>query len=297
MEKAEDLPQPEIDHYYGPLRFFTQQVVKGDGDLLLLNAPAGIGKSYQINKVVKADCTGHYVPKAGYISPLELFHSLHETRNEGDILFLDDVSGITDDERALNILKGATWTEDEDRGRMVEWATTSDKIKCEQEFQYNGRIILCFNEMPDNEHINALKSRGKYYEMNFTYEQRIDIIHEIAKVPYEDSTLEERQEVAEWIGHYTDATFEDLNLRILFHCLDIYLSCKSGDYEYALDDWTMLATELFGVDEDLQLVKDLLTECGTKEAAAEAFEARTGQSRRTFFRRKKKLEEKLGKKV
>ena len=38
MEKAEDLPQPEIDHYYGPLRFFTQLVVYGDGDLLLLFA-------------------------------------------------------------------------------------------------------------------------------------------------------------------------------------------------------------------------------------------------------------------
>ena len=297
MDEDKELPQPDISRYYGPLRFFTQQVVNGDSDLLLLNAPAGIGKSYQINKVVKGNITGNYVPKAGYLSPLELFHSLHKTKNKGDILFLDDVSGITDDERALNLLKGATWTEDEDRGREVEWATTSDKIQCEQQFQYEGRIILCFNEMPDNEHINALKSRGKYYEMNFTYEQRIDIIKEIAKVPYEDSTLEQRQEVARWIATYTDETFEDLNLRILFHCLDIYLSCQSGEYEYGPDNWTMLATELFGVDEDLQLVKDLITETGTVEAAAEAFEARTGKSRRTFFRRKNKLEEKLGQKL
>ncbi len=292
----EQLPQPEIDHYYGPLRFFTRQVVRGDADLLLLHAPAGIGKSFQINREVDNNVEGKYVKKEGYISPLELFHTLQETRNEGDVLFLDDVSGIDDDDRAINLIKGATWTEDEERGRRVSWNSTSDKVKGEQEFEYEGRIIMCFNELPENEHINAIKSRAKFYRMDFTYNERIDIIKEIAKVPYEDTTLEERQEVAEWIGTYTDETYQDLNLRILFHCLDIYQSCKV-DEEYDVGDWTLLASELFEMDEELRLVKGLLEQCASSAEAVELFEQRTGKGRRTFFRRKNKLEEKLGRKL
>ena len=291
---------PEIDHYYATLRFITRGLAQGEWDFILLVAPAGLGKSYQINQILKEDCDGTYLQMAGYVSPLKTYEAFWKTRKQGDVLFLDDVSGLEDD-RVLELIKAATWTEDEEDGRTVSWSSTTsrlDEMGLPEQFEYRGRVILCTNELSDNEHISAMKSRAKYYEMDFSYLERIDIIKELAKVDYKDLSYDERLMVAEWIESRSDESHEELNLRHLFHAMDIYSYAKS-DSEHVTEDWEDLALELGVIDLDDELValERAIENNDNRDDAFNQFNEETGLSLRTFHRRKDRLEAMVGKKI
>lgn len=280
VSSEEDPPEPDTDEYYGHLRDYVRMVARGEKNALMLDAPPGIGKTFQIMDTLDEELdSDEYVKHSGYCTPVELYHLLHEAR-EGKVVFLDDIEGLLQNDSALGLLKQATWSEGE--FRTVEWKSTSSKIEVEEQFIFEGKIIMCFNETPDGAIFNSLRDRCLPYHIDFTYEERIDLIHEIAKVPYEGTEYEEREQVAGWIERHTCPETTDVNLRTLFHCLDMY--------RYNPEKWQGMAIELFDMDEEEHLIRELHYKHETVEDAAEEYMEETGNSRTTFFRRKQDME-------
>lgn len=270
--------EPDVENYYWKLHRFVRMVARGESNALLVEADPGLGKSYQITHTL-ADEIGLSGPSAvrkvgGHSSPLELYHSLFEAKN-GGVVFLDDLEGVIDNRTALSLLKQATWSEG-DR-RTVEWRSSSEKVEIEQ-FEFSGRIIMCFNDTSDNKLVESLKDRTLYYRLHFDYDERIGLIHEVAKADHKNLSYDERAECADWIERNTEKGSRP-NLRTLIHVMD----CRAHEP----DRWQRLASEFVQIDEELALVNQLIEEYGTSEEAAEAYTAETGKSRRTFFRRKK----------
>lgn len=281
---------PEVQHYYSTVLDLIDMVVKGDDiTSLLINAEPGIGKSYQIVQRLKMhmDDTYRTWKKAeGKMTGLHLFRALYETRREGDVLFLDDVSGIFNAD-GLNVMKAATWTEDEERGRIVSWASSTPLLDdVETPFQYRGSVIMCFNELPESGHLDAVKSRSFYYEMSLERADKLQIMREIARLPRDGTTLEERLRVADWvIEHLNDAATP--NLRMIEKALAIYCYKKKAG-----GDWTALAKDVLDVkiDKDIETIAEAIDKHPqSTEAQAAYFERVTGKSRRTFFRKKQQL--------
>lgn len=280
-------PSPDVEEYYGDLNYYVRMVATGQSNALMLNAPAGLGKSFQIKETLRDEVDEHgFIEKSGYSTPLELYHTLYDAQ-EDTVLFLDDIEGLLDNDRALSLLKAATW--DEDGGsRTVSWDSTTDKLEVPQEFEFDGRIIACFNDVPEDDPIfDSLRSRCLYYELDFSHQERMSIITEIAKAPHDDLDLDERQQVADWLVRNMTPEMDHIDLRTLMHAFDLYA--------FDPDEWDERARSLFDMEgSEVGLVRRLLEKHDTTRDAIKEYTEETGKKRRTFFNRKKELEERSG---
>lgn len=277
---AEESSSPDLQEYYWKLRDFIGMVAEGETDALMLNAPPGIGKSYQIvNELDDRVGEEGFTKLSGYSTPVELYHALYEV-SDGKVLFLDDIEGLLKNKNAVALLKQATWSEGE--ARYVEWRSTSGKIRVPEKFRFKGRIIMCFNEVPKNDDIfESLMDRCLYYEIDFTHQERLEIIEEVAKLEYKNLTHDERKEVVDWIDTHTGPA-DEVNLRMMFHMFDLR--------SYNPEKWELLAVELLGADEELMLVRELVTEYDTVKGAQEAYKEETRKAGERFLAMYDKLD-------
>ena len=275
-----------VDEYYSSLRHYVRLLCEDqDSHSLVVNSEPGVGKSYQITEELKRSCEGVYKAVEGYLTPMNLVEALHQTKGEDDVLFLDDVSGIVGDEKGLNVLKSATWTVDEEKGRLITWGSTTAKLEVETPFRFRGSVVMCFNSVPENAHFEAVKSRSLYYELDLSRDQKLDIMREIAEKPKSGTTKGERLDVVGWLSSILTAAHK-VNLRQYEHAIRLYRYAKGKDV-----DWRELFLDSLSADEDLKKARRCLDRSETVEEASSLFERKTGKSRSTFFRYKRQLEQ------
>lgn len=270
--------EPELDDYYWELESFVGMITDDIVDSLMIVAKPGIGKSYTINEALKAS-SKEYTKVSGYCSPLALYNKMYEV-HDGGVLFLDDVSGVPKDERSIELLKAATWTEDDDAGRVVSWESTTDKREAPPSYKFTGSLIMVFNELPDTEMTRSLVDRALVYNLAFTYAERLHIMREVAKTPYEDLSYEDRIEVVDYIEANTGPG-DEVNMRTMFNIFDIR---RAND-----ERWKELADSQIDPDQELQIVRQLLDDHESVGDACAEFQNTTGNSRATFYRRKKEV--------
>lgn len=270
-----DESKPQLDEEYWELRTHVRMVINGRADGLLIEAGPGIGKTHQITNVLDNEAQS-YVTVGGKFSPLAFYNKLYEVA-DGGILFVDDCDAILESDDCVALLRQAT--ESVTGTRIVSWGSTSSKVDVE-EFEFDGRIIICTNETPDGVLFESLRTRLLTFDLDFSYSERMKIMREIVKVPYEDLSFEQRREVYEWIDSKTGPG-DDVNLRTYFHCCDYRLETE--------ERWKELAINQLNNDEARQ-IRELLEEHETVEDACTAFMEATDLSRSTFFRRKRKID-------
>lgn len=283
QELKEEMEKDDPDglkEYYRNFRNYVRAVAQEHHNALMVESPPGLGKSYQITKVLTNELGENgWVKHSGFSSPMEFYETLYEHRDK--VLFLDDIEGLLGNRRALANLKQATW--DESGTRTVEWKSSSSKLEAPQKFQFNGRIIMCFNDVPDGDPIvESLKSRTLFYDLDFTYEERLGIMAEIAKKDYDGMSLEERTMVLDWLVDHTEPETKELNLRTLFKCFELY--------KFNQNEWQDMAAELFDVDDEMAKVRELVRKYDESKKMVEEYKEATGKTRRTFYNKKKKLE-------
>lgn len=284
---------PKIDHFYEKLEMNVDMLLKGIGNLVIIEASGGLGKTYNVKRILNENLSpDQYTVKSGKTTPLALYKILWQTQDKGHVLFLDDISGLTSD-TAMELLKGATDTEpvrqvSYSSSRAPDHPTKPDK-KLPLEFVYRGKIIMCSNNLPkDDPHFDAIKSRATshyYMDKDFDYDTICAVIREVAKIPglvedeYGNSlTVKQQQECAEWI---IDISTEDsgINLRTLEHVCNKRLYGEEHD-----KDWTKAAIDDLGMSEEMYVVHRLRQESIDPNKAEEYFKQKTGMSERTFWR-------------
>lgn len=241
--------EQNLDPYYENLHNYVRMVTEGYSRLLMLDAKGGLGKTWHVRQTLDEELEDDmWVHQKGFTTPIELFKTLWKARSKGSVLFLDDMSGVTSNQKAIDMLKAATDTEGDEN--WVQYRTSQDiehpfldGVSLPNTFCFNGRIVMSFNRTPDNHHFNALKDRGTYYNLSFNYQERLDICRELAKKNgFSNLSVEEQIETAEWIADVTDAS-HDVTIRTFEEVLKMReFSNQTGA------EWEKMAYEVFDMN-------------------------------------------------
>lgn len=161
------------------LDILTQAALFGDARSVIISGPAGLGKSFNVDKVLASwdpEQINHTIVK-GFVRPTGLYKMLYEHREPGKVLVFDDADSVFFDDVALNLLKGVCDTTDI---RNVSWLAetnmeTDDGEKIPRHFTFEGTIIfitnLDFDDMIERghklaPHMSALVSRSHYIDLS-----------------------------------------------------------------------------------------------------------------------------------
>lgn len=171
--------EQKLSDRFEVLDMMTQAAIAGDARALIVSGPAGLGKSYTVEKALErwdADGVNHTIVK-GYVRATALFKLLYQHRLPGQVLVFDDADQVFLDDTAINLLKAVCDTTDR---RMVSYMTEAVLIDDEsaerlpKRFEFEGTIIFITNLDFDNmiergnklaPHLEALVSRSFYMDL------------------------------------------------------------------------------------------------------------------------------------
>ena len=278
--KKSDFEDIDIKSFDVP-KHFIKMVCKGISYGCVLEGEGGLGKTYSAINIIKSEKIDFEYQNT-HSSPLELYKWLYW--NKEKICILDDLAGIWNNPNTLAILKAVLWDTD---GKRIATMNTSDRYLdgVPRAFEFKGGIILLSNKINQkDEHISALLSRCLYYELNFTYKEKLRIMKEITKKPYKKTTSELREKALNLLINNTDVTTSDLNFRTLIKTFDLLL--------YSEKNAEMLLKSTLKTDETKKIIIELMKKDNLTEAQKIVeFIEKTGKSRATYFRIKKELKE------
>lgn len=130
---------------------------------LIIEGPAGVGKTTMVRKFLEEYGHTRYELVAGKLTPMALYMWIHKMKNNGAILILDDTDSTLENTDALNILKAATDTSK----RHVSWITARPIAGLPLQFETEGSIIILSNSTFSNstrskkkDHLDAIMSRS-----------------------------------------------------------------------------------------------------------------------------------------
>ncbi|MHA1873271.1 MAG: hypothetical protein ACTSVB_04070 [Candidatus Heimdallarchaeaceae archaeon] len=180
----------KLNEFYKAIDTAIEKMKLGLCHLLFVKGSAGIGKSYQIRRaLVKNDFDIMVVKK---ISESYLYRVMYENNSENTVLWIKDVMRLFRGQEALEILKGATETEPEER-IVTNYTYSKANKNLPKSFIWKGKIIFDFNTtigMKYIEDFHALVSRGDYIELTFSFDDMCNIMREIAKTKEEKMVTE-----------------------------------------------------------------------------------------------------------
>lgn len=206
-----------IGERFDILEILTEACIVGNSRALIVSGPAGLGKSYTVEKSLEKwdpNEINHTIVK-GYIRPTGLIKLLYQYREHGQVIVFDDADSIFFDDVSLNLLKAVCDTTER---RRVSWLSEGKLIDEEtaellpRSFDFNGTVIFIsnydFDAMIDKghklaPHLQAMVSRAHYIDLalktrrdylirirqvvkqgllnELTEEQRIDVLDFIEK--------------------------------------------------------------------------------------------------------------------
>jgi len=261
-------------------KHFLKMVCRGLSNSCILVGSGGFGKTYMSINVIKEE-KADFEYQNTYTTPLELYKLIFENRNK--IIIFDDVEGLLTNLKCLAILKASLWETD---GKRMVTMNTSDKVLqgIPRIFEFKGKIIILSNHINlVDEHISALVSRTNYFELKFSYKEKLRIMKQITKKSYKKTDIKLRQKALELLIKNTDITTQELNFRTLIKTYDLLL------YDKKNAEKLLIAT--IKVDTDLKLVMELIKSNDNLDIQKQKFYDKTGKSRATFFRLKRQIKE------
>lgn len=255
------------------LSFYHSVIIEGE---------AGLGKTYSIldyfNKEYKEE---NYTYLSGYVTPLSFYKFLWE--NKEKTIIIDDVVGIHN-QKVMSLLKSVLFSTN--GKRSVSYLTTfKEAQELPSTFIFEGKIIYLTNKFPSGYDEDAVKSRAFFYNLNFSFPEIKALLFEMLESKEKDYNIVLK--VKQIINDCAGISLKDFNFRMLDKLIGM---CKIFDFATAKS----LFCEISQIDDDLQLIYDLKEAGLSVEEQFFEFKIKTGLSRATFFRIKKKLECKMG---
>ena len=169
--------EERINERFEILSEMTEMAIGGDCRALIVSGPAGLGKSYTVEKALHEwDPEGdeHQIVK-GYVRATALFKLLYSHRRNGQVLVFDDADEVFTDDTALNLLKAACDSTDRRViSYMTEGVLQDEEGPLPKQFEFEGTVIFItnydFDQMIDRgtklaPHLQALVSRAHYVDL------------------------------------------------------------------------------------------------------------------------------------
>jgi hypothetical protein len=262
------------------LKKYIEVVVKqSKAHSFLVLAERGIGKTYCVLEALenqKLKRGKDFVYNNGNITPLALFKLLSKYQDK--IVVLDDIEGVLSNKVALSIIKGALSEVGRTGKRLVSYHTSQD-IDTKKTFDFTGKIILILNSASEKNSIGrSLLDRTIFFDMRITNKELIARVDEIIPDIDTELKLEEKQEVWEKIKPY--AFNSRFSLRALIRAFSFYSQDKKG--------WFRMFLNTLDMNDEERIMCEIDDEDISTEAKIKKYQEKTGKSRRSFYRAKKK---------
>lgn len=146
QEMLNDTEYADPDLVFDELSDYVTLIAKGVMPALLVTGQGGIGKSYNIDKILDQYGKRHetWEKVKGKASPAAMYATLWYNRDK--IVVFDDCDSVFKDADALNILKGAL---DSNDFREISWATKSEGMVYTSDLDDNNEIAQRVQEWSD----------------------------------------------------------------------------------------------------------------------------------------------------
>ena len=232
--------EKKVETYKDPKQQFKEMavyvngVIKGIQPGVILCGAPGIGKTYKVMQHLKA--AGKRLGQnlevfKGKASMRELYKSMYEYQNAGDIILIDDADSLVGKnapEDCINLLKAALDSTSDDEGRYVTYKiagrlTDDDGTPIPKAFHYRGGIIVITNYTIDKLD-KAFRGRVFTQTLRFSNEQVLGLIKEL--VPTMDSThlsMKSKMKAFDYIANLVAAKAKiDISIRMFVTCSKLY---------------------------------------------------------------------------
>lgn len=161
------------------LDVLTESCVVGNSRALIVSGPAGLGKSYTVEKRLTEwdpNELQHTIIK-GYVRATGLVKLLYQFRHPSNVIVFDDADAIFFDDVSLNLLKAVCDTTERRRVSWLSEGKLLDEESAElipRSFDFEGTIIFItnydFDAMIDKghklaPHLQAMVSRAHYIDL------------------------------------------------------------------------------------------------------------------------------------
>lgn len=228
------------------LESMTQLAIDGEVRSLVVSGPAGLGKSWTVEKALETwdpSEQDHTVIR-GYVRPTGLFKLLYQHRARGQVVVFDDADSIFYDDTSINLLKAACDTTDRRRISYISEAVLVDEETAERlpkSFDFEGTVIFItncdFDSMIDRghklaPHLAAIVSRSHYVDLAMRTKR--DYIVRIRQVIKQGLLADrglsdtEQHEVAQYVEDNQDK-LRELSLRMALKVASIRR--KGGNWQ------------------------------------------------------------------
>ena len=178
-QETDEEIEDKLNERFGILKTITKAAVEGQVPALIVSGPAGLSKSYTVEKVLEEwDPTEtRYTIIKGYVRATGLFKALYQNRLKGQVLVFDDADSIFFDDTSLNFLKAVL---DSTERRRVSYLSEYKMYDEENAtiipstFEFEGTCIFITNYDFDAmiarghklaPHLQALVSRAHYIDL------------------------------------------------------------------------------------------------------------------------------------
>lgn len=174
--ETDDEIRNKLDERFAAMGLMVRSACSGDVRAVVISGPAGVGKSHEVDEVLKLMKPYHTVIH-GYVRPTGLYKTLYEYRHPGSVVVFDDADSIFGDDISLNLLKTAC---DTTRQRTLSWLSETRMMdedgadKMPRQFDFDGTVVFITNMDFDfliergnklAPHFQALVSRSMYLDM------------------------------------------------------------------------------------------------------------------------------------
>lgn len=179
QNETDDEIASRLAERFSILEVLTNAAVKGEARALVVSGPAGLGKSYTVEKALESwdpEQINHTIVK-GYVKTTGLYKLLYQYRAAGQVLVFDDADTIFYDDNSLNLLKAVCDTTER---RVVSYLAETNMVDEEsaeripRSFAFEGTIVFITNLDFDSlierghklaPHLQALVSRSHYIDL------------------------------------------------------------------------------------------------------------------------------------
>ena len=252
-----------------------KMVIKGFHNACFIVSPAGLGKTFSaVSLCQKEKIEFEYISCKA--TPLEMYSLLY-SKKDTDIIILDDMDdAFVSSSIIINMLKGACYKMGSGKKRVIQYNSTKLPKELPSLFEIKARFIILSNKIPKNPLMSSLISRTLFFELRMSYKEKISVLEQYSKMPYDKLTPKERQTIFEYLKENSSEATELLNFRV-FERLCSY-------YTYSKEKWKKLAEIDLKVDFDRSVVLNLIKSKMPLSEKIKEFKEKTKKCGRTFYR-------------
>ena len=218
VEQIKATPEERFDD----MTSYIYNVISGIRPFAVICGAPGVGKTYRIMKAIKQTSSQYggtmqmgrdYCLLKGKSTASNLYMQMHDFKDEGKLVIIDDADEVVRDAVAVNLIKAATDSSDE---RWVSYGTSRPPempedlaMNCDdafgpdskgrffypKEFEMKSGMIIITN-MRAGMIDTAIKNRALMCDLDFTTEEILNIVRELAPQIKPDVLSKESKEKA-----------------------------------------------------------------------------------------------------